>query len=151
MFSPSPSLPPSLQIFYPDLIDKSEAPTYTVTPMKDAPDFAVLQFHAGPPYEVTRPHPVLVGVVKPTSHAFNFLNSRTLRSRLLTGSGSIRGSTASRVSSITIYFSSGSVSKDIATGDKKFFFRITLQQTAHQRARGGGRGTGGAVRKRSRG
>lgn len=90
--------------------------------MKDAPDFAVLQFHAGPPYEVTRPHPVLVGVVKPTSHAFNFSNSRTLRSRLLTGSGSIPGSMASRVSSITIYFSSGSVSKDIATGDKKKFF-----------------------------
>ncbi|XP_019856665.1 PREDICTED: cactin-like [Amphimedon queenslandica] len=38
-------------IFYPDLINKSQAPTYTVTPIKDNPDFAVLQFHAGPPYE----------------------------------------------------------------------------------------------------
>ena len=46
------SLSLSHQIFYPDLINKSQAPTYTVTPIKDNPDFAVLQFHAGPPYEV---------------------------------------------------------------------------------------------------
>ena len=37
-------------IFYPDLIDKSKAPTYSVEP-SDSADFAVLRFHAGPPYE----------------------------------------------------------------------------------------------------
>lgn len=38
-------------IFYPDLIDKSMTPEYTVTPLADNQDFAVLRFHAGPPYE----------------------------------------------------------------------------------------------------
>ncbi|KAL7062389.1 hypothetical protein AAHC03_0566 [Spirometra sp. Aus1] len=38
-------------IFYPDLIDKTKAPTYTLTPCADEPDFAVLRFVAGPPYE----------------------------------------------------------------------------------------------------
>eukprot|EP01027_Heterolobosea_sp_BB2_P003496 GEZU01005295.1.p1 GENE.GEZU01005295.1~~GEZU01005295.1.p1 ORF type:complete len:608 (+),score=213.77 GEZU01005295.1:57-1880(+) len=37
-------------IFYPDLIDKSKAPTYVVEPGPDD-DTAILRFHAGPPYE----------------------------------------------------------------------------------------------------
>lgn len=37
-------------IFYPDLLDVTETPSFTVTPCDD-PDFAVLRFHAGPPYE----------------------------------------------------------------------------------------------------
>ncbi|XP_054720352.1 splicing factor Cactin-like [Uloborus diversus] len=38
-------------IFYPDLIDKSKTPEYTLTPCDDNKDFAILRFHAGPPYE----------------------------------------------------------------------------------------------------
>ena len=38
-------------IFYPDLIDKSKTPTYTVTPCADNKDFAIIKFKAGPPYE----------------------------------------------------------------------------------------------------
>ncbi|XP_048736311.1 splicing factor Cactin-like [Ostrea edulis] len=38
-------------IFYPDLIDKTDTPEYTLTPLEDNKDFAVLKFHAGPPYE----------------------------------------------------------------------------------------------------
>jgi hypothetical protein len=38
-------------IFYPDLIDKMQTPTYTVTPIKTDDDFAILKFSAGPPYE----------------------------------------------------------------------------------------------------
>ncbi|KAK3610182.1 hypothetical protein CHS0354_038818 [Potamilus streckersoni] len=38
-------------IFYPDLIDKTKTPEYTVTPLEDNKDFGVLRFHAGPPYE----------------------------------------------------------------------------------------------------
>ncbi|XP_076443229.1 splicing factor Cactin-like [Babylonia areolata] len=38
-------------IFYPDLIDKTKTPEYTVTPLEDSKDFAVLRFKAGPPYE----------------------------------------------------------------------------------------------------
>uniref|UniRef100_A0A336M7Q6 Splicing factor Cactin n=1 Tax=Culicoides sonorensis TaxID=179676 RepID=A0A336M7Q6_CULSO len=38
-------------IFYPDLIDKSETPKYFLTPCFDNPDFAILRIHAGPPYE----------------------------------------------------------------------------------------------------
>lgn len=38
-------------IFYPDLIDKSKTPEYTLIPIPENPDFAVLRFHAGPPYE----------------------------------------------------------------------------------------------------
>jgi hypothetical protein len=34
-------------IFYPDLIDKSNTPTYTITPTE--PGFAILRFSAGPP------------------------------------------------------------------------------------------------------
>lgn len=37
-------------IFYPDLIDKSIAPKYHLEPSDD-PDFAIIRFHAGPPYE----------------------------------------------------------------------------------------------------
>lgn len=38
-------------IFYPDLIDKSKAPTYKVIRSQDDPDTALLYFSAGPPYE----------------------------------------------------------------------------------------------------
>lgn len=38
-------------IFYPDLIEKTQTPEYTITPIDENPDFAVLKFHAGPPYE----------------------------------------------------------------------------------------------------
>uniref|UniRef100_A0A0N4VWJ9 CactinC_cactus domain-containing protein n=2 Tax=Haemonchus TaxID=6288 RepID=A0A0N4VWJ9_HAEPC len=37
-------------IFYPDLLDPSNTPSFTVTPCDD-PDFAVIRFKAGPPYE----------------------------------------------------------------------------------------------------
>lgn len=38
-------------IFYPDLIDKSKAPTFTLTPCKEDKDFCIIRFSAGPPYE----------------------------------------------------------------------------------------------------
>ncbi|CAG4948098.1 unnamed protein product [Colias eurytheme] len=38
-------------IFYPDLIDKSATPQFSLKPCADNPEFAVLRFHAGPPYE----------------------------------------------------------------------------------------------------
>ncbi|KAJ1530317.1 hypothetical protein ONE63_005234 [Megalurothrips usitatus] len=38
-------------IFYPDLIDKSATPEYFLTPCPENKDFALLRFHAGPPYE----------------------------------------------------------------------------------------------------
>lgn len=38
-------------IFYPDLIDKSKAPEFTITPCKDDKDFCTIRFSAGPPYE----------------------------------------------------------------------------------------------------
>lgn len=38
-------------IFYPDLIDKSTTPVYSLIPCGDNKDFAILKFHAGPPYE----------------------------------------------------------------------------------------------------
>lgn len=38
-------------IFYPDLIDKAKTPEYTLTPCEENKDFAILKFHAGPPYE----------------------------------------------------------------------------------------------------
>lgn len=38
-------------IFYPDLIDKSKAPRFTITPCKDDKDFCTIRFSAGPPYE----------------------------------------------------------------------------------------------------
>ncbi|CAB3403713.1 unnamed protein product [Caenorhabditis bovis] len=37
-------------IFYPDLLDHTKTPTFTVTPCDDR-DFAVVRFKAGPPYE----------------------------------------------------------------------------------------------------
>jgi len=36
-------------IFYPDLIDKSNPPTYSVKP--ESKEYSILTFHAGPPYE----------------------------------------------------------------------------------------------------
>ena len=38
-------------IFYPDLVDKSSTPQYTLTPCKDNTDFCIMRIHAGPPYE----------------------------------------------------------------------------------------------------
>ncbi|KAM3179579.1 hypothetical protein ACTXT7_000314 [Hymenolepis weldensis] len=38
-------------IFYPDLIDMTKTPTYTRTSCEGEPDFEVLRFIAGPPYE----------------------------------------------------------------------------------------------------
>ncbi|XP_026192088.1 cactin [Cyclospora cayetanensis] len=37
-------------IFYPDLIDKTKTPTWTLEP-SDTPDTIIVRFHAGPPYE----------------------------------------------------------------------------------------------------
>lgn len=37
-------------IFYPDLIDKTQTPKYFLE-AADEPEFAILRFHAGPPYE----------------------------------------------------------------------------------------------------
>lgn len=38
-------------IFFPDLINKNSTPQYFLTPCADNADFAILKFHAGPPYE----------------------------------------------------------------------------------------------------
>ncbi|KAJ1978114.1 hypothetical protein H4R35_002028 [Dimargaris xerosporica] len=38
-------------IFYPDLIDKSQAPTYVVEPDPESEETVLLRFKAGPPYE----------------------------------------------------------------------------------------------------
>ncbi|PHZ14626.1 uncharacterized protein RHIMIDRAFT_311880 [Rhizopus microsporus ATCC 52813] len=38
-------------IFYPDLIDKSKAPTYFIEKDPESPDTVLIRFHAGPPYE----------------------------------------------------------------------------------------------------
>ncbi|XP_055956096.1 splicing factor Cactin isoform X2 [Patella vulgata] len=38
-------------IFYPDLIEKSKTPEYTVTPCENEKDFAILRFRASAPYE----------------------------------------------------------------------------------------------------
>ncbi|XP_053436197.1 splicing factor Cactin [Nycticebus coucang] len=38
-------------IFYPDLIDKRSTPEYFLETCSDNKDFAILRFHAGPPYE----------------------------------------------------------------------------------------------------
>lgn len=39
-----------MQIFYSDLLDPSHTPTFTLTRCED-PDFAIIRFRAGPPYE----------------------------------------------------------------------------------------------------
>ena len=38
-------------IFYPDLIDKSKAPTYKIVKEPGNDETVILQFSAGPPYE----------------------------------------------------------------------------------------------------
>ncbi|KAL0310118.1 UNVERIFIED_CONTAM: Cactin [Sesamum radiatum] len=38
-------------IFYPDLVDKSKAPTYTIEKDGDSTETCIIRFHAGPPYE----------------------------------------------------------------------------------------------------
>ncbi|XP_059665282.1 splicing factor Cactin [Cornus florida] len=38
-------------IFYPDLVDKTKAPTYTIERDGDSAETCIIRFHAGPPYE----------------------------------------------------------------------------------------------------
>lgn len=38
-------------IFYPDLIEKNKAPRYFIEPHPESPDYCILRFSAGPPYE----------------------------------------------------------------------------------------------------
>ncbi|CAF4879244.1 unnamed protein product [Rotaria sp. Silwood1] len=38
-------------IFYPDLIDKNQQPSYSLTICENNRNFSILKFHAGPPYE----------------------------------------------------------------------------------------------------
>ncbi|KAK4743244.1 hypothetical protein SAY87_001245 [Trapa incisa] len=38
-------------IFYPDLVDKSKAPTYTIEKDGTSSETCIIRFHAGPPYE----------------------------------------------------------------------------------------------------
>jgi hypothetical protein len=38
-------------VFYPDLIDKTVSPTFSVSPVATEPGFVILRFTAGPPYE----------------------------------------------------------------------------------------------------
>jgi hypothetical protein len=38
-------------IFYPDLIDPSKPPSFRFENIPDNPDFCIIRFHAGPPYE----------------------------------------------------------------------------------------------------
>ncbi|GMH09883.1 hypothetical protein Nepgr_011724 [Nepenthes gracilis] len=38
-------------IFYPDLVDKTKAPTYTIEKDGDSAETCIIRFHAGPPYE----------------------------------------------------------------------------------------------------
>ncbi|OWM69664.1 hypothetical protein CDL15_Pgr025513 [Punica granatum] len=38
-------------IFYPDLVDKSKAPTYTIEKDGNSAETCIIRFHAGPPYE----------------------------------------------------------------------------------------------------
>ncbi|KAI4341321.1 hypothetical protein MLD38_026056 [Melastoma candidum] len=38
-------------IFYPDLVDKSKAPTYTIEKDGNSSETCIIRFHAGPPYE----------------------------------------------------------------------------------------------------
>ncbi|GAB4833521.1 hypothetical protein Ancab_031765 [Ancistrocladus abbreviatus] len=38
-------------IFYPDLVDKTKAPTYTIEKDGDSSETCIIRFHAGPPYE----------------------------------------------------------------------------------------------------
>ena len=41
----------SFNVFYPELVDKSKRPRFTITPRSDCEEMAVLTFSAGPPYE----------------------------------------------------------------------------------------------------
>jgi hypothetical protein len=38
-------------IFYPDLVDKTQAPTYTIEKDGSNGETCIIRFHAGPPYE----------------------------------------------------------------------------------------------------
>ena len=42
---------PQFNIFYPDLIDKTKAPTYKIVQEPGNTDTVLLYFTAGPPYE----------------------------------------------------------------------------------------------------
>lgn len=50
-------------IFYPDLVDKSKAPTYTIEKDGSTGETCLIRFHAGPPYE---------DIVSLYSHIFKF-------------------------------------------------------------------------------
>ena len=57
--SPPPSIGAGCayrQIFYPDLIDKTQAPSFKIMPDPASADAStcIIRFHAGPPYEVRR-------------------------------------------------------------------------------------------------
>ena len=41
----------SFNIFYPDLVDKSKQPSFVLEPDKADPNWCVIRFHAGAPYE----------------------------------------------------------------------------------------------------
>ena len=49
IFFPPPGY--KFNIFYPDLIDRTQTPSFTLTSLKDEPGFAIIRFSAGPPYE----------------------------------------------------------------------------------------------------
>ncbi|KAF0990419.1 hypothetical protein HZS_7383 [Henneguya salminicola] len=42
-----------INVFYPDLTDKTKRPQYSLTPSKEDPDSAILTFSGGPPYDVS--------------------------------------------------------------------------------------------------
>ncbi|XP_075215612.1 LOW QUALITY PROTEIN: cactin, spliceosome C complex subunit [Lycorma delicatula] len=88
-------------IFYPDLIDKNTTPEYFLTPCPDNHDFAILRFHAGPPYE---------------DIAFKIVNREWEYSYK-------RGSD---VNSITISSNFGSILKDIAIEDKMYIIYLCI-------------------------
>ena len=52
-YNPPPKIVEGYQfnIFYAGLVDKGKTPSFSVTPFKDDPEFCVLRFKAGPPYE----------------------------------------------------------------------------------------------------
>ncbi|KAK6161748.1 hypothetical protein DH2020_005129 [Rehmannia glutinosa] len=51
-------------IFYPDLVDKSKAPTYTIEKDGDSSETCIIRFHAGPPYEDIAAQPLLIAAFR---------------------------------------------------------------------------------------
>ena len=62
-------------IFYPDLVDKTKAPTYTIEKDGNSSETCIIRFHAGPPYEdiVCFLGPILKFFII-SSHFFSSLN-----------------------------------------------------------------------------